>query len=35
MCRSRPTPVAPDPRRSESIIDAWILDAVRTPRGRG
>ncbi|WP_076186964.1 acetyl-CoA C-acetyltransferase [Mycobacterium colombiense] len=25
----------PDPRRSESIIDAWILDAVRTPRGRG
>lgn len=30
-----PTPVTPDPRRSESIIDAWILDAVRTPRGRG
>lgn len=22
-------------RRSESVIDAWILDAVRTPRGRG
>lgn len=25
----------PGPRRSESAIDAWILDAVRTPRGRG
>ena len=27
--------VPPGPRRSESAIDAWILDAVRTPRGRG
>ncbi|WP_055405814.1 MULTISPECIES: hypothetical protein [unclassified Mycobacterium] len=23
------------PGRWESVIDAWILDAVRTPRGRG
>lgn len=23
------------PERWESVIDAWILDAVRTPRGRG
>jgi acetyl-CoA C-acetyltransferase len=30
-----PGPSPAEPRRSESIIDAWILDAVRTPRGRG
>lgn len=28
-------PVSSEPQRSESLIDAWILDAVRTPRGRG
>lgn len=30
-----PGPSPAEPQRSESIIDAWILDAVRTPRGRG
>lgn len=30
-----PGPSPAEPQRSESLIDAWILDAVRTPRGRG
>jgi acetyl-CoA C-acetyltransferase len=34
-CAGPPEPGPAETQRSESIIDAWILDTVRTPRGRG
>jgi acetyl-CoA C-acetyltransferase len=34
-CAGVTGPGPAEPQRSESTIDAWILDAVRTPRGRG